>query len=139
MPQCGRDQARGSLEDPGECSSIASWTTGFRPHSSAAHGCLLSILFDGQRVSSFFSETKIIVLTFIQRFFFDRHPRSFNSILNFYRTGKLHVQDDMCVLAFRDDLEFWGLSEFNLETCCQVNNCPDLFYCFLDKGFTGEV
>ena len=62
----------------------------------------------------------MLLVILLVRFFFDRHPRSFNSILNFYRTGKLHIQDDMCVLAFRDDLEFWGLSEFNLENCCQV-------------------
>lgn len=51
-------------------------------------------------------------------FFFDRHPRSFNTILNFYRTGKLHVSDEMCVLAFGDDLEFWMINECYMETCC---------------------
>jgi len=51
-------------------------------------------------------------------FFFDRHPRSFNTILNFYRTGKLHLADEMCVLAFGEDLVFWMIDATFMESCC---------------------
>ena len=52
-------------------------------------------------------------------FFFDRHPRSFVAILNFFRTGRLHIADEMCVVAFNDDLEYWGVNPLWLERCCQ--------------------
>ena len=59
-------------------------------------------------------------------------------MLNFYRTGKLHITDEMCVLAlkvqygsrsrsrsrrrkilFQESLEYWGIPDFLMESCCE--------------------
>lgn len=53
-------------------------------------------------------------------FFFDRHPRSFCAVVDFHRTGKLHMVDESaCVLAFSDDLAYWAVDELYIEPCCQ--------------------
>ena len=47
----------------------------------------------------------------------NRHPRSFNTILNFYRTGKLHVADEMCALAFKLVLMILYLPLIYMDSC----------------------
>jgi len=51
-------------------------------------------------------------------FFFDRSPRSFYPILNFYRTGKLHLAEDVCAISFSDDLTYWGITDVHFDVCC---------------------
>ena len=70
-------------------------------------------------------------------------------MLNFYRTGKLHVTDEMCVLAFKvnhgmvrhtmpqEDLEFWGIPEFLMESCCGEKLAARLG--LLDDEMEGEA
>ena len=53
-----------------------------------------------------------------EEYFFDRHPHSFLSIINYYRTGKLHLIDNMCVISYDDDLIYWDINEFSFELCC---------------------
>lgn len=52
-------------------------------------------------------------------FYFDRQPRSFSSIIDYYRTGKLHLPDELCVISYKDDLDYWQIEDYNLDSCCQ--------------------
>ena len=46
--------------------------------------------------------------------YFERDSTSFPMIVNFYRTGKLHVTDEMCTLNFAEDLEYWGIEAVSI-------------------------
>jgi hypothetical protein len=51
--------------------------------------------------------------------YFNRDPFVFNSILNFFLTGKLHYNRNTCPFLFQDELEYWGLNGFLISTCCE--------------------
>ncbi|XP_056886423.1 potassium voltage-gated channel subfamily D member 3-like isoform X2 [Takifugu flavidus] len=53
-----------------------------------------------------------------KEYFFDRDPDAFRSILNFYRTGKLHYPRHECISAYDDELMFFGIIPELIGDCC---------------------
>lgn len=56
-------------------------------------------------------------------FYFDRQPESFSAVVNLYRTGKLHLCEDVCVTDFAAELEYWGIDYIFMEECCVAKFC----------------
>ncbi|KAK2915281.1 A-type voltage-gated potassium channel KCND3-like [Channa argus] len=54
----------------------------------------------------------------IKEYFFDRDPDAFRSILNFYRTGKLHYPRHECISAYDEELTFFGIIPEIIGDCC---------------------
>ena len=54
----------------------------------------------------------------LNEYYFDRQPRNFNCVLSFLNTGKLHLGEETCVIAFSQDMEYWGVDDLYLEPCC---------------------
>jgi len=51
-------------------------------------------------------------------YFFDRDPELFRYILNYYRTGRIHMPRDVCLTAFLDELAFFGIRSDVIADCC---------------------
>ena len=63
---------------------------------------------------------RLIICILINEIYFDRHSNTFDFIINFYRTGKLHLNDNLCVLSLNNDLAYWGIEEYFFESCCHL-------------------
>lgn len=72
----------------------------------------------------------------LPEFYFNRNWTSFNSILDFYRMGTLHLTVDTCAMVFKEDLAFWGIDELYLDPCCALKYYPEIEACF--KEFKGD-
>lgn len=51
-------------------------------------------------------------------YFFDRNPELFNFILDFCRSGELHLPQYVCWEVVRKELEFWQIPERKIAYCC---------------------
>uniref|UniRef100_A0A9J2PJ74 BTB domain-containing protein n=1 Tax=Ascaris lumbricoides TaxID=6252 RepID=A0A9J2PJ74_ASCLU len=63
-------------------------------------------------------------------YFFERVPRYFDPIYDFYATGRLHVPKDLCFDKFMAELRFWAVSKSKMDECCS----PFAQYCILPKA-----
>ena len=54
-------------------------------------------------------------------YYFDRSPRLFETILNLYRVGELHMEKCRCSRELWLELEFWEIDPSSLESCCWLH------------------
>ena len=52
------------------------------------------------------------------QYLFDRNPDIFQYILDYYRTDQLHFPHNLCGPTIKKELDYWGIEEKNLQTCC---------------------
>ncbi|KAG5857050.1 potassium voltage-gated channel subfamily V member 1 [Anguilla rostrata] len=52
-------------------------------------------------------------------FFFDRNAQAFRYIMNYYKTGHLHVMEELCAVSFLQEIEYWGIDELSIDACCR--------------------
>ncbi|XP_029937827.1 potassium voltage-gated channel subfamily S member 3a [Myripristis murdjan] len=67
-------------------------------------------------------------------YYFDRNPCFFRYVLNFYLTGKIHLMEGLCVVSFGQEIEYWGIKERHLDSCCS-NKYQELKEFAEDEGW----
>lgn len=54
----------------------------------------------------------------LKEFFFDRNAQIFACVLEYYRTGHLHVSGEVCRSVLVEELAFWEINDTQLARCC---------------------
>ena len=52
--------------------------------------------------------------------YFDKSYKSFHSIIEYYRSDKLHLAQNVCIISFHNDLKYWGIEEIFMDQCCNL-------------------
>ncbi|XP_070206096.1 potassium voltage-gated channel protein Shaw-like [Littorina saxatilis] len=63
--------------------------------------------------------------------FFDRNPKIMNSLLDFYRTGELHLPKNICGFTVERELQFWEIPVEIIHECC--------YKCFHDHKSNADI
>lgn len=53
-----------------------------------------------------------------KEYFFQRDAVVFNSVVCFYKKGKIHIPKDVCVEHFQRECEYWGIGLKEVAECC---------------------
>ncbi|CAG2201643.1 unnamed protein product [Mytilus edulis] len=53
-----------------------------------------------------------------ESFYFDRNPELFNTILDFYRNGCIHLPKHLCGWLWEAELKFWKIPLTEISECC---------------------
>ncbi|KAJ8387956.1 hypothetical protein AAFF_G00148900 [Aldrovandia affinis] len=69
-----------------------------------------------------------------KEYYFDRNPRFFRYVLNFYHTGKIHLMEELCIFSFSQEIEYWGIKELYLDSCC-INKFQEQKECAVDRDW----
>ena len=54
----------------------------------------------------------------LEGYFIDRNPLMFRCILDYCRTGHLHIPHNICGPFIREELAFWNISPSLIRPCC---------------------
>lgn len=52
-------------------------------------------------------------------YFFDRNPIMFRYIIDYYKTGELHIPLHICPRMVEQDLYYWGIQLTDITDCCK--------------------
>lgn len=53
------------------------------------------------------------------KFRFDLFVFFYRYVMNFYKTGHLHVMEELCEISFQQEIEYWGIKEGHINSCCR--------------------